>query len=315
VSVTGFVTAPVFLRHDTGPGHPERPGRLTSILERLDASGLGQELACDEARKAEIRWIQRVHAPAYVTRVRNAIRGGARILDEGDTAVSKASWDAALTAVGAALGAGDRVMSGEWRNAFCAVRPPGHHAEEGRAMGFCLFDNVAVLARYLQEHHGLARVAILDWDVHHGNGTQHLFEHDGTVFYASLHQYPHYPGTGAASERGIGAGEGATLNCPMPAGTGDKEWLHALENEVLPALEAYDPDALLISAGFDAHAADPLSATRVTAEGFRIMSRRMVEFAEQHCQGRLVSLLEGGYDLEALADSVQVHLEELKSAG
>lgn len=308
---TGFLTAPAFLAHDTGPAHPERPARLMAILERLGESGLGEELTCAEARSADRAWIERVHAPEYVSEVERAIARGERLLDEGDTVVSKGSWLAAATAVGAALGAADRVLAGEWRNAFVAARPPGHHALRARAMGFCIFGNVAVLARYLREEHGLERVAILDWDVHHGNGTQAAFEEDPSVFFASMHQFPHWPGSGAASERGSGAGEGATLNCPLAPGSGDREWLAALEREVLPAIEAFRPQALLISAGFDAHEADPLSQARVSTEGFRAMTRLALELAERCCQGRTISVLEGGYELGALADSVQAHLEEL----
>jgi acetoin utilization deacetylase AcuC-like enzyme len=202
-------------------------------------------------------------------------------------------------------------MDGVWANAFVACRPPGHHAEAREAMGFCLFNNVAVAAAHLRIRRGVERVAILDWDVHHGNGTQHIFEADPSVFYASLHQWPWYPGTGAADECGIGAGDGATLNCPMRAGTGDREWLHALETQVFPALEAFDPGFVLVSAGFDAHERDPLSHTRVTTDGFRRMTELAKALAASRCGGRLVSVLEGGYDLGALAESVEAHVAEL----
>jgi acetoin utilization deacetylase AcuC-like enzyme len=312
MSRTGFLTAPVFLRHDTGPGHPERPERLTAILQELERSGLGAELDCAEATAADPRWIGLVHAEEHARSLRRTIEGGGRRIDP-DTTVSSASFEAALTAVGAALAAGDRVLKGSWRRAFCALRPPGHHAEHARAMGFCLFNNVAILARYLQREHGLERVAIVDFDVHHGNGTQHLFESDPSIFYASLHQWPHYPGTGAAEEHGLGPGEGATLNCAMPAGSGDADWLRALETRVLPALEDFRPQALLLSAGFDAHAADPLSGTRLSAEGYGEITRDLVGLAESACGGRVVSLLEGGYDLEALGSSVLAHLAALHS--
>src|SRR5262245_21934620 len=202
-------------------------------------------------------------------------------------------------------------MDGTWANAFVACRPPGHHAERDEAMGFCLFNNVAVAAAHLRAAHGLARVAILDWDVHHGNGTQHTFEADPSVFYASLHQRPWYPGTGAADERGVGAGEGATLNCPQSAGTGDREWLRTLEMQVIPALERFAPEFVLVSAGFDAHERDPLSYTQVTTEGFRRMTEVVQAFAVSRCGGRVVSLLEGGYELQALADSVEAHVSTL----
>ena len=196
------------------------------------------------------------------------------------------------------------------RCAFVAARPPGHHAEEQTAMGFCLFNNAAIAARALQREHGIERVAILDWDVHHGNGTQHLFERDPSVFYASLHQYPHYPGTGAASERGLGEGAGATLNLPQAAGSGDREWLGALEDEALPALEDFDPGFLIVSAGFDAHVRDPLSATRVSTEAYAEMTRLVLALA-QRFGGKVVSLLEGGYDLEGLSASVEAHVGAL----
>lgn len=308
---TGLVTAPIFLRHDTGPGHPERPARLSAILERLGASGLAAELAVGEAQAAERDWTHLVHDTDYVDALERAIAGGARQLGDGDTTVSADSFQAALTAVGAGLAAAERVARGTWRNAFVALRPPGHHAERGRAMGFCLLNNVAVAARFLQARCGVQRPAIVDWDVHHGNGTQHAFEEDASVFFASLHQFPHYPGTGSREERGRGAGEGTTLNLPMPSGAGDAEYLAAFEGTLLPALEDFAPDFVLISAGFDAHRDDPLSGTRVTGAGFGRMTRLLVDFAETRCQGRVISLLEGGYDLSALAESVEAHVAEL----
>lgn len=209
--------------------------------------------------------------------------------------------------------AAERVLAGEWSNAFCAVRPPGHHAETSRSMGFCLFNSVAVAARRLVQSAGLERVAILDWDVHHGNGTQEIFESDPRVFYASLHEHPLYPGTGAAEERGTGEGEGATLNVPMRAGSGDVQWLGQLEGTVLPALEAFAPEFVLISAGFDAHRLDPLAGCEVTEGGYREMTRAVLDLARRCADGRVVSVLEG-YHLEALAASVEVHVEELLGA-
>src|SRR5262249_53310219 len=218
-----------------------------------------------------------VHTAEHVARVRAAC-AEAEPLD-GDTLVSVDSWDAALRAAGGVLEACEKVLAGEWHNAFCAVRPPGDHAERAQAMGFCLFNNVAVAAAALRARHGLGRVAILDWDVHHGNGTQHLFERDPSVFYASLHQWPLYPGTGAAEERGLGPGEGATRNCPLPPGSGDAEWLRALEDEILPELEAFRPEFVLVSAGFDAHRLDPLSGTCLTERAYAEMSARVLELA------------------------------------
>jgi acetoin utilization deacetylase AcuC-like enzyme len=236
------------------------------------------------------------------------------VLDEGDTHVSADSWRAALCASGGAIAAVERVMDGTWKNAFVAARPPGHHAERDEAMGFCLFNNIALAARHLRDVAGLERVAILDWDVHHGNGTQHLFQDDPTVFFASLHQWPLYPGTGAASERGIGAGIGATLNAPQPPGAGDREWLGALERDVLPAIEAFKPQFLLISAGFDAHARDPLAQTELSTSAYQRMTELVIDLAERTCAGRIVSLLEGGYDLVALAECAEAHVGALAGA-
>lgn len=308
---TGLVHHSVFAAHDTGRGHPERAARLAAIHERLDVSGLLAEVDRLEPDPAPVAWIARVHDGDYVRAVERACAAGVRVLDAGDTAASPASYGAALVAAGGAVQAVDRVMDGTWTNAFVACRPPGHHAERDEAMGFCLFNNVAVAAAHLRAARGLARVAILDWDVHHGNGTQHTFESDPSVFYTSLHQWPWYPGTGAADERGVGAGEGATLNCPQPAGTGDREWLRALETQVIPALERFAPEFVLVSAGFDAHERDPLSHTRVTTDGFRRMTEIVDAFAASHCGGRVVSLLEGGYDLGALAESVEAHVGAL----
>ena len=308
---TGLVHHPAFADHDTGRGHPERAARIAAVVERLESSGLAAQMDRLTPDPAPVAWIARVHDEDYVRSVERACAAGVRVLDAGDTVASEASYGAALVAAGGAVQAVDRVMDGTWANAFVACRPPGHHAERTRAMGFCLFNNVAVAAAHLRAVRGVARVAILDWDVHHGNGTQHAFEADASVFYASLHQWPWYPGTGAADERGVGAGQGATLNCPQSAGSGDREWLRALETQVISALERFAPEFVLVSAGFDAHERDPLSYTRVTTDGFRRMTEIVHAFAASRCGGRVVSLLEGGYDLDALADSVEAHVGTL----
>ncbi len=310
---TGFVHHPRCIAHDPGRGHPERPDRLRAVHARLAACGILGELSVHEPRAALAEELELVHSREHVELVRAACARAPAAID-GDTSVSRDSWDAALRAAGGVLEACERVLSGEWANAFCAVRPPGHHAERDRAMGFCLFNNIAIAARALRARHGVERVAILDWDVHHGNGTQHAFEDDPTVFYASLHQWPLYPGTGAESERGRGAGEGATRNCPLPPGSGDAEWLAALEDVVLPELEAFRPEFVLVSAGFDAHRLDPLSGTCLTEGGYAAMSERMLELAAHMARGRLVSVLEGGYHLAALAACVEVHLGKLAEA-
>jgi acetoin utilization deacetylase AcuC-like enzyme len=313
MSTTGFVYHPRYVRHDTGRGHPERPQRLESIVGRLERSHLLRELDSLEPGPASVAQIVAVHGAGHVAEVERLCGAGAHALDAGDTAVCSESYEIALLAAGGALEAVDKVMAGEWENGFVACRPPGHHAEANAAMGFCLFNNVAVAAEHLRRAHGLERVAVLDWDVHHGNGTQHIFEADPGILYVSLHQYPWYPGTGARTERGRGDGEGATLNCPMSPGDGDPEYLQAFEADVLPAIEAFDPQFVLVSAGFDAHARDPLSMTQVTTDGFRRMSRLVADLAAARCGGRVVSLLEGGYDLDGLAESVQAHLEELRA--
>ena len=307
----GWIASPSCAAHDPGHGHPERSARLAAIEARLVGCGLAAELARCAPEPAPLAALERVHPRAYVEHVERAIRAGATCVDSTDANVGPSSFAAALAAAGGALLAVDGVLTGRWTRAFASVRPPGHHAEEAFAMGFCLFNNAAVAARHAQAVHGLARVAIVDWDVHHGNGTQHLFEDDGSVFYASLHQHPHYPGTGAARERGRGAGEGTTLNCPQPAGSGDREWLAAFEGKVLPALEDFRPELVVVSAGFDAHRLDPLSETLLGEESYAVMTRGLLEVAGRHAAGRLVSLLEGGYSLEGLAASVEAHVGEL----
>jgi len=316
VGSTGFVFHPVFLEHDTGAGHPERPARLIAILERLESGGVLADLERLEPRAATAAEVELVHAPGHLDALRDACAeaGDGLFHLDPDTPVCRASAEAALRATGAALEALERVATGTWRNAFCAVRPPGHHAERSRAMGFCLLNHVAICARVAQAHHGLRRVAIVDWDVHHGNGTQQAFEGDPDVFYASLHQGPFYPGTGAEHERGRGAGAGTTLNCPLAAGTGNAEWIAAFEERVLPALADFAPDLVLVSAGFDAHRLDPLAGVELDEEGFRALSRGVLGLAARTAGGRLVSLLEGGYHLDALARSVEVHVQELLAA-
>jgi acetoin utilization deacetylase AcuC-like enzyme len=308
---TGFVYGPIYLEHKTGAGHPERPERLRAIVDRLETSGLLARLTAIAPRPAEERWLTTVHSRDYVRRVRERCKAGAENVDTTDAPVSRESYDAAVAAVGGVLAAVDAVVEGKVRSAFCAVRPPGHHARRERAMGFCLFNNVAVAARYVQKKHGLAKVLIVDWDVHHGNGTQEMFYADPTVFYFGIHQSPFYPGTGRADERGQGDGQGTTLNVPLAAGAGDRAYRQALERDLRPAAEAFRPDFVLISAGFDAHEDDLLGRMKVTADGFADLTRLVKDIAARHCGGRLVSVLEGGYHLGALADSAEAHLRVL----
>ena len=303
-------TDPACLDHRTPPGYPEKPERLVGVLDRLREGGWPvAEEGADPGTAREA--VQALHDEGYVARFERAVARGDSLIDSADNPLSSGTWRAAWAAVSATLAAADWVAGGEGRTALAAVRPPGHHAERAVAMGFCFFNNVAVAAEHLRRRHGASRVAIFDFDVHHGNGTQHLFEARADVFYASTHQYPFYPGTGAADERGIGAGEGFTLNVPLPAGTGDERYAEAIQGTVLPALRRFAPDALLLSAGFDAWQSDPLGGMRVTEEGFRSWGNWLRELAAEVCGGRVLAVLEGGYDLRSLPRLVEANLEGL----
>lgn len=308
---TAFIYSETYLKHNTGKSHPERKERLTAIVEHLNRTGLMEELIQVPIRLPTREEIALVHPESYIDQLQRDIEGGAKYLDP-DTRVSPESYEVALQAVGGALTAVDQVLQGQVHTAFCAVRPPGHHAEPNRAMGFCLFNNVAIAARYAQHKYNLEKILIIDWDVHHGNGTQDIFYEDPTVFYFSIHQYPWYPGTGRSEERGAGKGKGFTLNIPVPAGTGDQEYISVFNSILREQALAYAPDLILISAGFDAHRDDPLSYTRVTTEGFRSLSEIVSQIAQEKCDSRMVSVLEGGYNLQALAESVEAHLRVLK---
>ncbi len=295
--------------HDTGPGHPERSDRIRAVKAALETSSF-QELKRRESPLADIDQISRVHRKDYVTGLLDSIPGEGYARIDPDTVLSPASGDAALRSVGAVIAAVDAVTSGEATNAFCAVRPPGHHAEPGRGMGFCLFNNVAIAAAHAREACHVDRVAIVDFDVHHGNGTQAAFWTDPSVMFASSHEYPFYPGTGAEDERG----QGNIYNVPLNAMSGSSEFRKGMERTVLPALEAFDPGLLIISAGFDAHARDPLASIQLDDEDFSWITRKLVDIAGEHCDGRIVSSLEGGYDLQALSTSVSAHVTELMAA-
>ena len=301
----GFLTSETFLDHRPPAGHPERPERLQHLVRHLSRGSLWQKLTHIQPTSATKEDILAVHSVEHLRYVEEMCSKGGGMLDEGDTHAVRESYRAALFAAGAVNVAIDGVIGKHVDAAFCAVRPPGHHAERDQAMGFCLFNNVAVGARYAQHKHGLQRIAILDWDVHHGNGTQHIFEDDATVLYISLHQYPFYPGTGSRGEKGMGAGKGCTLNIPLPAGAGEERYLEAFAEEIVPALENFRPELLLISAGFDAHRDDPLGGMRLTEESFAEFTRLVKEVAP------VVSVLEGGYNLEALAMSVVAHVGEM----
>jgi acetoin utilization deacetylase AcuC-like enzyme len=332
--MTGFCSSPEFAEHVTGPRHPERPDRIRAVWRAVREAGLldlpdpWPEFSLDLGllRQESTRLVSlgapapaddeallAVHTPEHIEKVRRVCAAGGGVLDLGDTPVGSNSCDVARLAAGAVLRCCDAVMAGEARRAFAAVRPPGHHAEPDRAMGFCLFSNVAVAARHLQRRHGVSRVAVVDFDVHHGNGTQAAFEDDPSVLFVSLHQDPRtlYPGSGHAWETGTGAGAGFTLNIPFRPGAGDEDYLHVMRLVVLPELDRFRPEVLMISAGFDAHAEDPLAQIELSEQGFEDITRLLVESAEKHCDGRVVSALEGGYNLRALGRSVVRHLVAL----
>ena len=298
------------LHHDPGPHHPECPDRLRSVLQALEA-GEFADLIRDQAPLATVDQLMRVHPENYVNAIL-AIRPepGESVPLDGDTVMSWGSAEAALRSAGAAVAAVDAVMKGEFRRAFCATRPPGHHCEPARPMGFCLFANAAVAARHAQAEHGAKRVAVVDFDVHHGNGTQACFEADASLFYASSHQWPLYPGTGDVTETGVGN----ILNVTLPPGADGTAFREAWADRIIPALDAFAPDLLVISAGFDAHAADPLAQLRVREADFAWVTEALCAHADRHCGGRVVSLLEGGYDLEALGRSVAAHVRVLMRA-
>ena len=307
----GFIRHGLFLKHLEGYTHVESPERVKAIIERVSKSPIAKDVAFIEAEPAERAWIERVHTAEYVRGILSLKIEEAVVLDWGDTVATSASIQAAVHAAGAGIQAAKLVLDGKITSAFCCVRPPGHHAEPDRAMGFCIFNNIAITAAHLIEGVGLERVAIIDWDVHHGNGTEKIFIEDDRVLYISLHQYPHYPGTGHASMRGAGRGEGFTINLPMGAGAGDREYLAAFNDRIVPALDEFEPQFILISAGFDAHEDDPLSSITLTTGAYGKMTELLRSCAERHCEGRIVSLLEGGYDIHALAESVEEHLQVL----
>jgi acetoin utilization deacetylase AcuC-like enzyme len=303
---TALITHSACLYHETPSGHPESPDRLRAVLGRLEGPEF-TTLERLEAPQASREQIGRVHPAYFVDAILKAVPERGLVQVDGDTILSPGSGEAALRAAGAAVLAVDRVMSGQIQNAFCAVRPPGHHAEPTDAMGFCMFNNVAVGALHARESHRLNRIAVLDFDVHHGNGTQAMFGDDPDLFFGSSHQMPLYPGTGRRGERG----RGNIHNAPLPPGAGSHEFRQAWDNEILPALAAFQPGFIFISAGFDAHRADPLANLNLTEEDFAWVTRRLCRIAGAACDGRIVSTLEGGYDLVALAESAAAHVAAL----
>lgn len=311
---TAFIYHPDYRHHETGMWHPENSGRLDTVLADLQNDALAQQLSWYRPDPASLEDIRRVHDNAYIRMVEEACLMGNSALDKGDTQISYDSFSVALLASGSARLAVDLVCTGEVRNAFSAMRPPGHHATSNEAMGFCLFNHVAVVARYAQAVHGVGKVAILDWDVHHGNGTQAIFYEDPSVLFVSLHQYPFYPGTGASSEIGSGAGVGANLNVPLPEGSDGKVYRAAMTDKVLPALESFAPELILVSAGFDAHALDPMGGMKLEVDDFNWMASQVKDFSERCCGGRWVSVLEGGYHPRALSECVRGQLKVMLEA-
>jgi len=331
--VTGFSSSPRFVEHETGPHHPERPDRIRAIHRAVREAGLidspdpfpkftidlglkrldSAKLIDLPPQLADEQLICLVHSQHYIDHIRRMCGHGGGILDLGDTPVCPASFEIARLSLGSALGCVDAVLLDQVTRAFSAARPPGHHAEPDRPMGFCLFSNMAIAAKYAQQHHGVGRIAIVDFDVHHGNGTQATFEDDPSVLFVSLHQHPRtcYPGSGYDYEVGEGAGRGFTLNIPFQPGAGDEEYLRALDERVIPKLDDFRPELLMISAGFDAHRDDPLAQIELSEEGFEQMTDRLVAASTRHCNGRIVSVLEGGYNLRALGRSVVRHLVAL----
>ncbi len=332
---TGFCTHADMLLHDTGPRHPERADRLRAVLKAVRDAGLidppnpaadfemdfgrfaptVEKLIELPARLADESLAELIHPRVYLERLRKiCVVGGA--VDGGDTIVVPASYRAAMLSLGCVRSCVDAVMSGQVRRAFAAVRPPGHHAEPDRPMGFCLLSNVAIAARYLQSRYNVERIAIVDFDVHHGNGTQACFDHDPSVFFASLHQNPRtlYPGSGHDWEIGMGNGRGTTLNVLFNPGAEDGDYQAAMEKKIIPALDQFRPQMLLISAGFDAHTDDPLADINLTESGFSSMTQSLTALADRHCEGRLISVLEGGYNLRALGRCVVAHLRSLQEA-
>jgi acetoin utilization deacetylase AcuC-like enzyme len=309
---TGYLFDEIFLRHRPGEGHPESSQRLLAIDRAVRAMPFFPELIRLPVRQATFEELNLVHHKEYVELSERECAAGRSSLSTGDSDICPESYQVALHAAGSVLAAVDAVFAGRVGRAFCAVRPPGHHAGPGRGMGFCLFNNVALAARYAQEKHGAKRVLIADWDVHHGNGTQDTFYRDGSVLYFSTHLFPHYPGTGAESDSGLGAANGLIINRPLPPGAGNREIVGAFCDTLLPAARVFKPDFTLVSAGFDSRKDDPLGGFQVDDDGFRELTRIMLDIAAISGKGRLLSVLEGGYALSGLAAAVCAHLDELQ---
>lgn len=309
--MTALLLDPIYQQHDPGPGHPESVKRLVVITQALTDAGLVGKTQAIAPRAATLDELALCHDRGYIATAKKDVESGRDDLSTGDTAICARSYDVAVQAVGGVLNAVDAVFAGKAQNAFCAVRPPGHHARPAQGMGFCLFNNIAIAARHAQLKHGAGKVAIVDWDVHHGNGTQDIFYEDGSVLFCSTHQSPLYPFTGHANETGRGKGLGTTLNLPFPARSGMSTIGAAFTDRVQPAIDAFKPDLILISAGFDSRIDDPLGQFRLTDDDFVALTKLLMESARIHCQSRLVSILEGGYNIQGLASAVTHHVQTL----
>jgi len=310
---TGIVVDAIYREHEPGHGHPESPYRYDAVLKVLSPLIKKEEVQIIKPRAAREEEILYCHTREYVEVVKKDIASDVMCLSTGDTDICPRSYEVALFAVGGVICAVDAVMSGKVKNAFCAVRPPGHHATADRGMGFCIFNNVAIAARHAQKKHGIEKILIVDWDVHHGNGTQEIFYEDPSVFYFSIHQWPCYPGTGRAGERGSGEGKGTTLNCPFSPGTGGGEIIDAFNQSLLPAMRLFKPQMIFISAGFDGRIGDPIGNFVLTDDDFAELTRIVVNIANEYAEGRVISVLEGGYALDGLASAVFAHVEALIS--
>lgn len=310
---TGFVYDERYLEHTTFEGHPESHYRLLSIVEGLKENGIMEKLQAIKAEPAKQQWIEAVHNIRYIMKFEEACIMGLPDFDHQDNSICRDTYDIALLAAGGVLSAIDKMMHGEVDNAFCAIRPPGHHAETDKAMGFCYFNNVAIGARYLQKKWGVKRVGIIDFDVHHGNGTQQIFEKDDSVFYYSIHEHPSfaYPGTGRDFETGVADGDGYTLNTPILPGRGDMDYRKKLTTDMIPAFKQFAPEVMLLSAGFDAHSSDLMSGINLTTEGYKFISETIVNLVNKLTKGKVISVLEGGYNLEILPQLVADHIKML----
>ncbi len=308
---TGLVADSSVKKHVPGVQHPEQPARFDAVLNGLESTGLSSKLTPITARSATTEEACLAHERSYVELAEREIITGSPQLSTGDTDVCRDSWQAALVASGSVLSAVDCVFAKQVTNAFCVVRPPGHHASANRGMGFCILNNVAVGAKYAQKRHNVERVLVIDWDVHHGNGTQDIFYQDGSVLFFSTHQSPWYPGTGRASERGAGQGVGMTINCPLPAGTDGTRVLQCFREQLVPAAELFSPDLIFLSAGFDSRAGDPLGGFLLEDDDFATMTHMAADLATRFCSDRLISVLEGGYSLEGLAAASTAHVGAL----